>query len=67
MPNNGVKQEEPILFGTLFATTLFSQSVEPLPLISYFAKFEISIIPTPLRNARHSLPTGSNQFWRSNQ
>ena len=46
MPNNGVKQEEPILFGTLFATTLFSQSVEPLPLLSYFAKFEISLIPT---------------------
>ncbi len=36
-----------------------SQTSAPRPVTSYLAKFETSIMPTPLRTARHSAATTS--------
>src|SRR5438552_2577421 len=60
----GLSTVRPTVAGTVFDIRRSSQASALGPRTSNFAKVEISNRPAPLRTARHSSPTGPNQFAR---
>ena len=57
----------PTSAGSRFAHSRSSSPSAPTPLTMNFAKLVWSSTPTPLRTARHSSPTASNQLPRPNE
>ena len=54
-------------FGILLASNCESQASAPIPVTSYFAKADVSEMPTPLRTAWHSAFTCAKSVERWNE